>query len=399
MKGHIAANESLMPIFGIEVTPVPITLLLQPKSSQWEEAQKNAKSVGGKSHGAPSSKSADTSHLYVGDAATTTSGPEDPYVGTTDIFMRLAIHLSDGRTRLLEIFRQEDKNCDQSLNSAELAGLLRRVYPGITPAQVRYMQASRRCSDLVVCARAMHPQGSASCGGVFWPGMRVQNPRWTAESFVEGHILSPCPLLSLIGSKHSQVMLDKQGDDKITYRQLSETIKLCKKAGVQVKAREGLELVDVLRQLAMKQIRETLSVKELFDCYDTTKSGFMGKSQVQRMITTLMPAANTHEVSDMADAFWGIDFNGDNRISRDEFSKAMKQGGADILDLRSSNPLETGVAGFEAAELQAGAAHAGIQLGKPRDNKKGDPGPLEDASPMEDLGNGSAVKELMFQVR
>mmetsp|Transcript_4901 Transcript_4901/g.13669 ORF Transcript_4901/g.13669 Transcript_4901/m.13669 type:complete len:1418 (+) Transcript_4901:25-4278(+) len=346
-KGHIAAGEPVMPINSIEVQPVPISLLLNPKSSQWEQAQEQGMGGNGAmtrpGSGAGGLKSFETGN--VGASVTGTAIQEDPFpqVGG-DVFMRLALHISEGRTRLLEVFRQVNKKCDGKLDSGELGALLRRVLPNISSSQIRYLQ----------------------------------------------------------------VMLDNDGNDAISYRELAETIRICKRAGVAVKARDGVELVDILRKLAMKQIKEALTVSELFTKYDTTRSGFLEKVHVSRMLKALMPAASPSELGDMAEAFWAVDTNGDNRISREEFSRAMLRGGADALDLRSGG-ADQSLCGFDQEELAVAAlqlklmsANSGGKGGpkKPADAEylAGGAASREEEADMSERGDGSAVRKLMFQL-
>jgi hypothetical protein len=49
-------------------------------------------------------------------------------------------------------------------------------------------------------------------------------------------------------------MLDNNGEDTISYKELVLTMRISKSSGVAMKAREGLELVDILRKIAFVQV-------------------------------------------------------------------------------------------------------------------------------------------------
>lgn len=146
---------------------------------------------------------------------------------TTDVFMRLMLHISDQRTRLLEIFRQEDKDRDYALSGSELGNLIRRVMPNLSPSQLRYLL----------------------------------------------------------------VMLDNNGDGAITYKELCLTIKTSKASNLAMKAREELELVDVLRKLAFMQARGALTT-ELRTQHPMSPGGGLGYKLVHSrpQITALTTA-------------------------------------------------------------------------------------------------------------
>jgi hypothetical protein len=137
-------------------------------------------------------------------------------------------------------------------------------------------------------------------------------------------------------------------------------------------------------------VRKNKTAKELFLHFETSRTGFMDRPCVRRMLFSLFPSANRMELDDLTEAFWAVDVNQDGRISRDEFCNAILRGGAEFVDLQS-------VWGVANHGGDAGPSKDGYD---PNDPNGGGLTSNDTPDPVTaDLGDGAAMRELMSQVR
>lgn len=180
-----------------------------------------------------------------------------------DVFERLQAALSSHRIRLVEVFREADKDCDGALDSAQLYRLVRKLVPDVSPAQLRYLQ----------------------------------------------------------------LMLDADGDSKVSYKELATALKAAIRGGIAMTMRNEVEVQMLLQKIAVYMMQHNMTVQELFAFFDKDRSGHWEQSEQFAMLKELLPGLSPDERSTMMASLQQLDLNNDNRISLDEFIRAFAAGG------------------------------------------------------------------------
>ncbi|GLC52223.1 hypothetical protein PLESTB_000596700 [Pleodorina starrii] len=181
----------------------------------------------------------------------------------SNIFALLVESLTASRIRLLEVFREVDKDGDRALDWQQLYRLVLRLVPDATPAHVRYVQ----------------------------------------------------------------LLLDATGDNLVRYKDLAAAMRACGRGGISVSLRDKLEVQLVLHKMAILMLLSKITPGEMFARYDNDQDGFWSEKELWAMLKDLFPGLRPAEHQLLFDAWKGVDKNQDGRISLDEFSRAFSSGG------------------------------------------------------------------------
>lgn len=188
---------------------------------------------------------------------------EDVTESGADVFERLQEACVGRRVRLLDVFKEVDKDTDMRLSSGELFRLVKFLLPGATPAQLRYLQ----------------------------------------------------------------LMLDDDGDRLISYKELNGALRASLRAGIRQPLAQTLELSLLIHKLAIFFVLRGCSVDELFDSFDANKSGFWEQGEQVVVLKELLPGLTAEERAKMHAALQVVDTNNDKRISREELTRVFEMGG------------------------------------------------------------------------
>eukprot|EP00198_Chlamydomonas_reinhardtii_P008888 XP_001698225.1 flagellar associated protein [Chlamydomonas reinhardtii] len=167
------------------------------------------------------------------------------------------------RVRLLELFREVDKDSDGCLDWSQLYRLVLRLVPDATPAHIRYVQ----------------------------------------------------------------LLLDRTGDNRVRYKDLAAAVRACSRGGITVSLRDRLEVALVLHKMAITMLVGRVTPAELFARYDCDEDSYWSEKEQWNMLKDLFPGLRPAEHALLFEAFQDVDKNGDGRISRDEWSRAFSAGG------------------------------------------------------------------------
>ena len=153
---------------------------------------------------------------------------------TTDIFELLEAHEKANQTRMFDLFRQFDKDGSGQLDIDELAALVRTVHPGVTPAQLR----------------------------------------------------------------HFQILIDADGDGRLSYKEMVMGVKECKQVGI--RSGEGVTEEDAFETLLQKvgQVLAENNARayEIFEALDADDSGRLGPREVRTLFKRLLPGLAKKEL-------------------------------------------------------------------------------------------------------
>lgn len=180
-----------------------------------------------------------------------------------NVFERLQAALTSQRIRLVEVFREADKDCDGALDTAQLYRLVRKLVPDVSPPQLRYLQ----------------------------------------------------------------VMLDADGDSKISYKELATALKAAIRGGISMQLKSEFEVQMLLQKIAVYMMQHNMTAQELFAFFDKDKSGYWEQSEQFGMLKELLPGLSPDERNQMMAGLQQLDLNNDNRLSLDEFLRAFAAGG------------------------------------------------------------------------
>ncbi|KAG2441658.1 hypothetical protein HXX76_003276 [Chlamydomonas incerta] len=181
----------------------------------------------------------------------------------SNIFALLVDSLSCERVRLLELFREVDKDSDGCLDWPQLYRLVLRLVPDATPAHIRYVQ----------------------------------------------------------------LLLDRTGDNRVRYKDLAAAVRACSRGGITVSLRDRLEVALVLHKMAILMLVGRVTPAEMFARYDTDEDSYWSEKEQWNMLKDLFPGLRPAEHALLFEAFQDVDKNGDGRISRDEWGRAFSAGG------------------------------------------------------------------------
>ncbi|GLI69504.1 hypothetical protein VaNZ11_014138 [Volvox africanus] len=246
------SQAPMQPVVAVELFPMPqarIESIARVKTTQSGEDEVTEKrSVPVRMGGYD-----DTSEVSVEEAATLGS----------NIFALLVESLTSSRIRLLEVFREVDKDGDHALDWQQLYRLVLRLVPDATPAHVRYVQ----------------------------------------------------------------LLLDCTGDNLVRYKDLAAAMRACGRGGISVSLRDKLEVQLVLHKMAIRMLLSKITPGEMFAKHDNDQDGFWSEKELSAMLKDLFPGLRPAEHQLLFDAWKGVDKNQDGRISLDEFTRAFSSGG------------------------------------------------------------------------
>ncbi|EFJ46635.1 hypothetical protein VOLCADRAFT_92800 [Volvox carteri f. nagariensis] len=246
------SQAPMQPVVAVELFPMPqarLESIAQVKSSQSgdeEVTEKRSMPV----------------RMVGYDDASEVSVEEAAALGS-NIFALLVESLNAGRIRLLEVFREVDKDGDHALDWQQLYRLVLRLVPDATPAHVRYVQ----------------------------------------------------------------LLLDCTGDNLVRYKDLAAAMRACGRGGISVSLRDKLEVQLVLHKMAIMMLLSKVTLGEMFAKYDHDQDGFWNERELSAMLKDFFPGLRPAEHQLLFDAWKGVDKNQDGRISLDEFNRAFSSGG------------------------------------------------------------------------
>ncbi|KAG1665339.1 hypothetical protein FOA52_011753 [Chlamydomonas sp. UWO 241] len=225
----------------------------------------------------------------------------DPGAGA-DIFMRLQDACVSRRMRLVDVFRETDKDGDNALNDKELLRLVERLVPGAGPAHVRYLQ----------------------------------------------------------------LMLDVSADKKVTYKQLSVVVKAATQGGIAMTLSGTLHSHMILQRIAVVMLLRSLTIKDVFSKYDHDRDGYWNHTEQWNALKDLFPGLTVVEQKALFAEMQALDVNGDGRLSLDEFNRAMAGGSAVAISgwgvAGTSADGGPGAGALSEAEAMAAARAQGFPL-------------------------------------
>eukprot|EP00854_Cymbomonas_tetramitiformis_P002312 gene2312-3036_t len=179
---------------------------------------------------------------------------------TPDLFESLDRYLKTNQTRLKDVFNEFDTDNSGELDVRELEKLLKRLLSDITPAQIRYFT----------------------------------------------------------------VMLDVDGDGKVTYAELTEGIRDCYASGQSLEARDTVTADDVLMKLAHHVQENHQSVKSIFDQADKHNTGLLNQNELAGLMKKVMPGLSKREQRALIRQMSSFDVDGDGRWSFRELLQALR---------------------------------------------------------------------------
>eukprot|EP00232_Nephroselmis_pyriformis_P027008 CAMPEP_0182873320 /NCGR_PEP_ID=MMETSP0034_2-20130328/12253_1 /TAXON_ID=156128 /ORGANISM="Nephroselmis pyriformis, Strain CCMP717" /LENGTH=1422 /DNA_ID=CAMNT_0025005961 /DNA_START=180 /DNA_END=4445 /DNA_ORIENTATION=- len=177
-----------------------------------------------------------------------------------DFFVSLDDHLQTHRTRLRELFDKYDLARAGSLRSSDLGRLLRDIMPQVTDRQTDYFM----------------------------------------------------------------VMLDLDGDGKVTYEELLTVIKDTRAAGVQVRSKSKVDADDVLGKLMTYVRAHHTTVEAAFRDADRNGDGRLDYRELLAMLGKLMPALTDREKRALVMDLERLDHTGRGQVSLLELKRALR---------------------------------------------------------------------------
>eukprot|EP00899_Mesostigma_viride_P004901 jgi/Mesvir1/14411/Mv09797-RA.1 len=211
--------------------------------------------------------------LVTNKAGSVLSQEAELVVHEPDILTRLVEFLETRETRLVELFRQADKDGSGKLNAVELAQMVKEIQPGCTEKQLR----------------------------------------------------------------HFKVMVDTDGDGQVSYKELTQALQQCKELGVYLRDAGGsntpqaVNLSDLEQKLATAaRSKGEGGMRATFDKYDRNGDGELDQEEVLQMVKKLMPGLSPKEIRYLMLHFYntsrgqsGDDDDGYG-ITYEEFRRALK---------------------------------------------------------------------------
>lgn len=81
--------------------------------------------------------------------------------------------------------------------------------------------------------------------------------------------------------RYFEVMIDTNGDGKVSYKEFVRALKESRKAHVALRVKSGLEVTDLLRRLRMHMASTAADVPRVFQRFDTDQSGLLDHREVR----------------------------------------------------------------------------------------------------------------------
>lgn len=180
--------------------------------------------------------------------------------GTSDLFGALDEFLKKNRRRLREVFDQVDADGSGCLSAAELADLVVALLPDATEAQLRYFQ----------------------------------------------------------------VMLDYDGDGRITYEEFVQAIRDCRSAGAAARGKDSVELADVMAKAAAAVAGDRQRAWDVFQRFDADEDGVLDSRELARFFKAVLPGLTAAEVRMLLAHAYELDVNGDGYLDFNELLLALR---------------------------------------------------------------------------
>eukprot|EP00899_Mesostigma_viride_P027765 jgi/Mesvir1/8173/Mv12477-RA.1 len=158
--------------------------------------------------------------------------PAPSPVEEQDIFTLLNDYCHQNKVRLLELFREYDKDRSGGLEPTELRKMVKLLLPNATQKQLRYLQ----------------------------------------------------------------VILDANGDGVISYKEFVRLVHDCKATGLRVYAQENVEGADVMKRLSTEVKLNEGRARAVFKQFDIDHDGQLDKAEQLKMVKRLLPALTSREM-------------------------------------------------------------------------------------------------------
>jgi hypothetical protein len=124
---------------------------------------------------------------------------------------------------------------------------------------------------------------------------------------------------------HVQVMLDHDGDGKVSYTDVQHLASLCKHTGLVLNVKSQLDATDVLIKVVIHIFDRRLKTQDFFARFDERSTCRLDQQAITTMIRFVMQAATRQEVSVLVDEFIrlfdiGVSLRSPNVQQRSELS-------------------------------------------------------------------------------
>ncbi|KAK3233990.1 hypothetical protein CYMTET_55740 [Cymbomonas tetramitiformis] len=288
------------------------------------------------------------------------SEPQEHVLDTEGILRCIALFLQRAQVPLKRVFREFDRNVDDELSKREMGALLVCMFPNSTLDELHYhvdnimaactrqqtgaarssakvdcQQLQRAIDDAVsaasrdvqsavvpktpVSARAPSlPAPESGARQNFWAAL-VELMERDGISLVQLYedvcgsnrgiglderailrllerVLGTGQQLGIGETRYAQVMIDLDGDGRVSFAHLEAGLKMFRKLGVALHLKPELEVEDVLTKLACHMKVNRVTAQQVFGEYDSSGRGALDEADLGGLITMLLPALTSAEL-------------------------------------------------------------------------------------------------------
>ena len=240
-----------------------------------------------------------------------------------NVFERLALVAESKKVRMLDLFRMVSTLHSKLIQKS-----------AISHTQV-IMQSSKAVRGSVVfplggCVRAMYcPERLRGDGILSSACMQVDKHGrgWLKEAELYRLCALVVPDISPGQLRYLEVMLDHDGDGKVSFPDLQHLATISKRTGLEFSVKAQLDATDVLKKAAVFMYDKRLTIREFFSRFDDHNMVKLSKKAIATIVRVVMKAVSQAEAAMLVNEFVKVfDMDTDGFISYAEFQQAMAEG-------------------------------------------------------------------------
>jgi Ca2+-binding EF-hand superfamily protein len=127
--------------------------------------------------------------------------------------------------------------------------------------------------------------------------------------------------------RYVEVMLDHDGDGKVSFTDLQHLATISKRTGLAFTVKAQLDATDVLKKAAVFMYDKRLTIREFFARFDDHHMLKLSKKMIATIVRVVMKSASQAEAAKLVKEFVKVfDMDTDGFISYGEFCRAMAEG-------------------------------------------------------------------------
>lgn len=127
--------------------------------------------------------------------------------------------------------------------------------------------------------------------------------------------------------RYLEVMLDHDGDGRVSFPDLQHLATISKRTGLAFSVKAQLDATDVLKKAAVFMYDKRLTIREFFSRFDDHNMLKLGKKAIATIVRVVMKAVSQAEAAMLVKEFVKVfDMDTDGFISYGEFQQAMAEG-------------------------------------------------------------------------